>query len=907
MDIVFGLLLGLVGDGLYDSLKDSIERRHITKIIKSLQDTATTKTISNHQTETYYNELDAYLTKNSIVTKVIQFCYNKSTQGFQSIDDFSTFHTGAFIEQNPNYLVYKNTVNTVFKNLYATIDTAINNYVLNEETRTIANKAEASKVEIMEQSQKQYNDLVARFESLSKRLDGESVISKASINDELLSDKAYEKYSQKIKDIMRDYQTIETYQKAIDELNSVISDIVGSVEELTSENRRMILLFLYDTQAQYYVNMGKLDKALQAIERAETQRHDPDKDEHKRHYFIKAYVLIQYNCDDKYREALANLNKAVALDNFYHSAVFLKHKLEASLSLSNYETQITILNDYYKDHVELSEDNTRTAEYYETLGFISKQYSLYEEAIRLLEKSEEYEHNISNSINIAIAYYNWATENCSNDASRHRYEVDYPKMIISLELMSGLLADPQKLHANLRKIIIPIYVAASHLCGQQDNVIHIAKYIDYFESDYQTVRNVIFERSFVEQISEHDLAMLTDEDKVILRMGRVLESEGEEKAIEFLEANLQAPQDGTANSLYQPLLGLYLKQSNVERYQSTIEQMKGVGLCDTYHDWHLVLLAEIAGELGDAKILAVKCLNEPLDTIIVYGIRNFFMRNKLDVDLVEFYSHIHLLLHQKMLLIDGIENFYGVALRFLIDENYAVARMIFDELPRNHIGEEAYHEMALMVYGKINDHASLIHSFGALYELRDRTMDKLLQAQSYKSICDINNAEQVINEVLKKSGLSNDEKSICYGMMSELCLYKEQFIESYEYAKQEAKLNEHIPSHRSHCTLLTRSMQCNKIEEGLADAVQHKHKHPIVTDWIKEIRTPTNADGSIDGDSLIAALNEATGGPNNFNMLLDYYRQKRLTIYHLSEIYKATLNNVLSWHDIYRLQTPINC
>ena len=121
--------------------------------------------------------------------------------------------------------------------------------------------------------------------------------------------------------------------------------------------------------------------------------------------------------------------------------------------------------------------------------------------------------------------------------------------------------------------------------------------------------------------------------------------------------------------------------------------MNEAGFEDSYNDWHEVLLAEISGNIDKAKVLALECANSSmLDTIIVFGVCDFFMRYNFNSELVEFYMNVHSLIRDKKRLIEGLKDFYGRAVQFLIDECYEKAIEIFDELPCRLIGEEEYHK-----------------------------------------------------------------------------------------------------------------------------------------------------------------------------------------------------------------------
>ena len=158
--------------------------------------------------------------------------------------------------------------------------------------------------------------------------------------------------------------------------------------------------------------------------------------------------------------------------------------------------------------------------------------------------------------------------------------------------------------------------------------------------------------------------------------------------------------------------------------------------------------------------------------------------------------------------------------------------------------------------------------------------------------------------MLKRVDISNETKSKCLLLLSEICLYKEEFVRSYGLAKQCSELNEAIPSHPSHSMLFGRATLCDKTDDGLTTALKFKRKHPVVVDWLKEVKFPTDESGELDANAMITMMEEITGS-SQFKHLLESYNQRKFTIYHLSEFRKTDFNNVLSWHEIYRLKLRI--
>ena len=916
MDIVLSIIIGVTANGLYDSLKDVMEQSQINKICNELQGMATPEILAYHKNELYYNDLDAYITKNDIVPLVVRFCYNKQILEFLTKSEFTTLHTEEFLKLHKNFANLKSTISNIFWNLYVTIDKAINNCGFNQETRKITNQIRAESKEILLksiESAEQLSEMQASLQNLEqiteqilRNQSHNPALSKNPNSDSFPDDEVYAQHYSRIKEIIDTNQTVESFPKAIKELNETIHDILENITQVSEDNRHLLLLYLYDTQAQYHANMGDLEQALQLIARADNQRGTQDKADYKRHYFIHAYILFQFHDNYKYKDSLILLEKAIALDNTYHAAVLLKFNLDAILLNSSFDEQLSSLEQYFKLHIESTDDNALLCDYFQSLGLLYSRYENYEIAIEAIEIAEEYQHCEENAANIAIAYYYWSVGKNPKGAVLHRSNIDYSKMLKSMEIMTDLLAKPEKLHVLLRNMLIPYYVSASYFCGQYKRVAHIEEYIKYADTDYQTVRNVVFGKSYLGLIDESDIEALTEEDKALIVMMKTVESGDLDLAIKGLEGKIETLPYENAKSLYQNLLGLYIRNREIEKYKACIQKMSDIGLSDVYYGLHCLMIAELEGDIEKAKEAFTRCLREPFDAAIVYEMRDFLIRNNLDAELIEFYKNIHNQIFEKSFAIDEVDCFYGKAIEFLIQKDYALARKIYEQLPRNFISDLTYYKIEVLIFGIVSDHASLIQSYGNLYSLRKGITDKIGQAQSYRSMMDISGAENAISEALAHTGLSNEEKSMCYALMSELCLYKEDYEESYKYAKKNAEMNEHIPSHPSHQALLAISMHCNKIDEGVMRALAHKEKNPVVVDWLKTISIPTDEDGEIIPETIFATFKDVLGDSgSSFKNLVEGYRKQYFTIYHLSELFNTTLANTLSWHELYKLKMRI--
>jgi len=241
----------------------------------------------------------------------------------------------------------------IFCMLYNKIDSALNDCELTNETRVITNDTAKAKAEIIQNINDNTND---RIESLEKLINSALSRNNAVTADQLPSEEVYLGYNKRIKDIISNHQTSETFQCAIETLNEVIGDIADTTNDLSAENRELLLLFVRDSQAQYYVNSGEFEKAKKAITKAEAYIKKTHTNEYKRHFFISAYILVLCDNKDSYEKALSLLAKAIEIDSHYHIAVFMYHEIKSLLSQTSIDEQISEIEEYFQNYVNSTED-----------------------------------------------------------------------------------------------------------------------------------------------------------------------------------------------------------------------------------------------------------------------------------------------------------------------------------------------------------------------------------------------------------------------------------------------------------------------------------------------------------------------------------------------------------------------
>jgi len=904
MGIIYDFIFDILKNKLSEKLTGVIDSKRLSDIINKLENESAINTIYNYRDEIYYNDLDAYISDNNLVAFLIKICYDKHDKDYEINKLFATKHTNSFLSRFEKHNIHSHTIHYIFNHLYEIIDNTLNEYGMDNQTRILANK-------ITQNSEELLNAVTNKSDLMEEKLNLLVAALNTPVIDSGLNESIYKEYKDKIANIINSNDNNDPlkYKTIIHELDELIQDIIDITQKITEHNLHVLLCHLYDTQALYYTNLGDLNKAHQLIAKIDNTyiKNINDIDTAKRHYYIKSYILVQHFDFEKNREALTNINKAIEIDPNYHVAIMLKYEIESYLFSETIGKEIGNLNKYYDEYIAHIDDSKIIAYYYQTLGILYMQNTEYANAVNMFHKANEIDENISNKINIAITHYKWALEKYPEEKIISRPEIDYIKLIESLNLLSELLCNNDVNH-NISNFLIPYYISASNICGQYDNLVNSTiENIDYSKLDYSTIHTILLEKAFSNKLTEGDMNLLTIEDQILLKVDKII-SGGKPNyivdAISYIEDNLHIVDTENKKKLYHPLLELHLRNKDIQKYNNCINDMKQIEIINIYHDLHNIIISEISGDIDTAIKLSYECLDTTLDTYIVFTILDFYIRNKLNNELLYFYNKIHEKIINRTLTFHNLDGFYCTAIKFLIEENYDFAKKILNEIDKETISKEAYYKISILIYGKVNDHISLIDCYTQLIKIDNNIQYKFDLSKNYKSIGKYDDAEVIVLDLLDDVELSNDYKTESYMLLSELCLYKKDFDRSYEYAKKSAELNELIPSHNSHKFFSAVSIRCNK-QEGLDYAIEYKHQHPNVVNWIEEVKLPQNEDGSLNPNDIKEVFNKFSGNNNHFKQILELYKNRIFSIYHLAELNKSTYNNVLLWDVFYKLKFDI--
>ena len=197
-------------------------------------------------------------------------------------------------------------------------------------------------------------------------------------------------------------------------------------------------------------------------------------------------------------------------------------------------------------------------------------------------------------------------------------------------------------------------------------------------------------------------------------------------------------------------------------------------------------------------------------------------------------------------------------------------------------------------YIKINDLEKLYACFVKLGCKDGSFLNAYNMALTAARILKYEDALDICNS-LNERAQNTEEKVKILWLRSDILLLQGNKDESFSAAFEAHNLTIQNPYEPSHQRLMIRGMQCGH-DEVLANAVEYKHTHPVVVNWLQEIKVTEGPDM---GEQFLEKLKELE--PNHKSdidfekEIAAYYRRGQLTIYKLLDLYNWDWYRIFSF------------
>lgn len=674
-------------------------------------------------------------------------------------------------------------------------------------------------------------------------------------------------------DLEHESPKIEKFLKKIDSVgnkeDSVLDseDTLKKYQELSTEalialrgeNETQIdrvICSIYCHMAICYANLGNEEKAFECLRQIPSVAAQ----ESKLYQFVNAVLIINYDNEEKYMEAEQSLNKALELDPNYYRAYVLSKYLMALKGDTPLEEIMIPLDDYMERIPEGEKSRDLLADYHVYRGFINKEFMEYDLAEKdfLLAKEYGYEESILD-YNLALLYYGIATQNFPKDTRLFCVNVDVSRIKKVIELLRKWLIEEkeEKIPLYIKSRIVGIYVSSCTLLGIKHDLTPVEEYLKLQDLEYEVQRMLILGvDGIVDKVS---LSILDEEDALYVRISNKLSAnqynDVKKSLLLMSEEERQLMPVTTIYLVLQASLANHDLDTyyDFRKYISELDELGLVECLDAY-------AGELTGDIENAKLILDKYAISSKDYHILRNIVNFYGRNGYDKECEQLLLRILGLLENSVIYLDDKQEFYEMAVTFLVNHKSNSTRIFVDAID---IENEQMWKLKAHYYDKIKDIPSLYEMLTRMYRttrefyLGYDEIVCLIKLMEYD--CALEKAQELL-KTIHENNIKDKVKVIW--LISNICLFLGKNEDSFEWAKKAHELTIDIPGDDSHRGYLWCATRVGHVDDALAGVLEYKQQHPVViSEWMKEVKIPKDNTG----EEVVQAVKDAVGvSPNEY-------------------------------------------
>ncbi|MBQ9850364.1 MAG: hypothetical protein IJO36_06665 [Clostridia bacterium] len=840
---IFKKLVGTIAEKFLDTKAEDF----ITELSGKYKDTRIEKDIKNflldkYGSEIYFNDLDSFIMNNHLLENLIDSLHGRPSVQPISKKGFVIKNLKLFLNLFPGYKKKKvlcSKIKMSFENLYDYVVLNINKLNPYSDVGILQNDMHRMSAEMKFDQDKIFVATAETNENVKKLLDlispQQSVVETAS-QDLFDYSETSSKYISKIKKIESEFQCKHLYREALELYFELFREISIDFSGKSHPQINQMICSLNCNIALCQYNLGEEEKALLSLSKIEKNAAKDSKTFH----FVSAAFIIQSLNSEKYNIAKEHLEHALELDPKYHRAFLLKKYLQAIMSATNLTNCISELDDFFSDIISEEKDKVLIAEYYMHRGLIRQNLNDPYAASDDFIKAYEYGYDpLISKYNLALAYYGQSIEGFPKGIRLFAPQIKYQPMIKSIEILEEIIFDErvnEQQNALIKNRSISVYVSACQLLGV-DHKLDISNDLLKTVEDYETLRGILLGGK--NELTDEEIGFLDSSDKLYYEIKCLLESESFEKVEQLLSGIIESPDGVLTEPNWHILLQVSLILKNPDKYWKYKKQAVETNNFEMDFTAMDACAFELEGQKEKAKDLFDEIAQNSLHYHDLSNCLRFYRRNNFVEETIVLYLRIHELSNNKYVFIEDIDNFYGEAISYLVNNHYTdVKKILEDILPI--VSRVVFLRLQQTYYSSQNDIPKLNDCFSEIIQLSDEFSDWFNKALCLRWLFRYDEALDFCQQLMAKN-ISKEEKTKLYWLMSDLHLFKNNLKQSFEYALNAHELNKENPYEQSHQALLARSMRCNRFE-ALQTVSDFQKTHPVVVDWFKTIQIKEDED-----------------------------------------------------------------
>lgn len=844
--------------------------------------------------ETFYNDLDSYITNNGLIENLIHTVRGKSNVQPSNQVEFATTNTYRFINQQKEYRnkgVQQKQIYDIFAWVFDFAFSKANSINPHTDSGKLQNELQRIDSASDWRDERTY----AAIESLQREVTSlhAGIMSGSSIvcADEQVPESCpaeFETFTTNIKSIESEYQLKNQFEDAISKYYELLQSVSGNI---TGQNKKYADKLICTLNCNIALCQANLDEAGKAFRSLESIPKTTAEDS-KTYHFVYAAVSIQHNESEKYSDAQIHLDRALKIDPQYHRAFLLRQYLYALIKAKECRANIEELNSHFSPVLSENSDQRLISDFYMNRGVIYLAYDDPFSASDDFKKAIEFGSNeVIAKLNLSAALYKQAVILLPKGERFFYPKVDYAKIGAVLTELKPIVTSVNIDTLQYKLIAeqaIKLFVSACTMIGARHGLSPLTKYLG-LTRDYETTRALIL--GCHEELSDTTLSLLDETDRAFVHYRKLLENnEFDECGKELVELFTLSPERMSA-PLFHILLQVFIATKDSESYWKYRSSAASAGVCGDLLDAMDACAFEIDGKPEQAKTLFNSIASTSDDYQLLDNTLRFFKRNMFNSECSALYLRIQELHEKGTILIEDLDEFYNGAIRFFVSINSPLAEDMIRRIAPQEVSSINFSRMQASIYSKTNDVGHLAtclsQIYGDMHNFQDGFNLALCQKWLMSYDCSLTTCFE-----LSKASIENDNLVKLYWLISDLYLLKEDYDDSYAWAQKAHELMIQNPYDQSHQALFGRALRCGH-QEGFAKILEYKKTHPVVVDWIEAFSIEKDENPV---ESLIKQLEKFSPNAKSYSeqekYLASKYRSQTIPINRLLEFYHNDLGQL---------------
>lgn len=834
-----------VGSKIEDQILNKLKEKSTEAIDNSLVPSRLANDVSaellqKYGAEVFYHDLDSYLSGNNIIVLLFKSLRNQSSTQQIYKQGFIDNNLQKFLGHYSKYLnkpYEQSRLKEAFSLIFDRVSTQV--YAVNpsSDLGKLMSSQNSKQEELMAcigqvaGGVTENNELLREIKSILSSRGGAD-----DYSDNTQKTAEITEYSKKIKDIEDNFQSKGKYTEAIAQYTGLLLDVASRLRGQQQSHVDELLCSINCKLALCYTNLGNREDAYRCLGRISPTVANGNRTYH----FIRAILPVQFYEEDKYETALSHIEQGIRLGNDHPSDFMMKVYLEALLNKYDCDSSIRALDNNYSKKHDAYVEKDLIGEHYAFKGLV---YRLFGED---LSAYAEFELALNNGydeyvsiFNMACSLYGAATKTVANKSDERLFYpcINVPLMLKAVEALQKLLEKKQVAkcpYADINHRAIALYVSACTFLGIPHDLSPIKEYITP-EQDYEELRMLILGSR--EELTEDVLSLLDYEDAQFYQFRNLIEknevSKCKDKIIEALE---------TGDIASVPIIYLLLRCCLATKETKDYWHYRNHELIAGHGNPQSVLMDAFAHEIDQNDAEAKKIVSSVVETtyeydLLINGLR-FFRRNDMDDEAEKLYWKIHSLHLEKKIALKDPDEFYGAMIRFLVDKRDDRVLEVL-ETAGNSMSVQGNAFCHSIYYGAICDYTKMLESSSTLFACTNDVKHGINKALCQYWLFQYDDAIETCNSLLESKPQEDDTVQI-YWMLSDIYLLLKNYDNSFSYALKAHDTKKQNPYDRSHQAFLARALRCGR-QEAISEIISYKREHPVVVNWIQEMKLPEKA------------------------------------------------------------------